>query len=93
MSVMKPRQTPESLSMTGGESCGAAKTASETQSVITKIDCFTLDNLLRFRAHFPKSLRPVHSQAAEIKRVSWDEIECPECRARFDAAKTKSAQH
>lgn len=25
---------------------------------------------------------------AEIKRVSWEEIECPECGERFDASKT-----
>jgi transposase len=26
---------------------------------------------------------------AEIKRVSWEEIECPQCGERFDASKTK----
>ena len=28
---------------------------------------------------------------AEIKRVSWEEIECPTCGERFDASKTKRA--
>jgi len=27
---------------------------------------------------------------AEIKRVSWDEIECPQCGERFSAAKRQA---
>ena len=28
---------------------------------------------------------------AEITRVSWEEIECPACRVRFDPAKSKAS--
>jgi DNA-directed RNA polymerase subunit RPC12/RpoP len=28
-------------------------------------------------------------EPAEIKRVSWDEIECPDCNARFEPSRRK----